>query len=207
MRVANKAPSGVAGPMGAAHPSHRRAMKLKALLSLGLLTGFGAVSTLAAWTGEATATSSISAGTVAIGVGALGESVSADYPLDMGTNWYPGLSKATMITVKNTGTLAAPYAVAGQVEESIPGELGKYLQVRVLTGATLSGTASCSGGTERLTKASGFSFTQMSGTQTLNAGTGQNLCVEYSLPMNAPNTLQGKSTTITLTFTATLGTS
>ena len=202
MKVAKEVPSGVAGPMGAAHPSPRRAMKLKALLSIGLLTGLGAVSTLAAWTGEATATSSISAGTVAIGVGALGESVSVDYPLDMGTNWYPGLSKATMITVKNTGTLAAPYTVSA---DAGAGELGRAMTVKITTGSMLD--SSTCGEPLVLQKDAGFVSAQAAGTPTLDAGKVQNLCVEYSLPVNAPNSLQGKSATITLTFTSTLGTS
>lgn len=180
----------------------RRAMQIKALLSLGLLAGFGAVSTLAAWTSEATATATIAAGTVAIGVGAAGATATTSYPLPItGTDWYPGLSRAATVTVKNTGTLAAPYSVSG----SAPGELGTALVVRVTSGS-MESNGTCSG-TQILQKAAGSSSSALSTPVPLVAGGMQNLCIEYSLPTNALATLQGKSATITLTFTATVGVS
>lgn len=179
----------------------RRAIKIKALLSLGLFAGFGAVSTLAAWTSEATATATMSAGTVALGIGAPGASSAATYALPItGTNWYPGLSRAGAIAVKNTGSLDVPYLLSGAFAAS---ELGTAMAVRVTDGTVTNG-ATCVGGTVVLTKAAGANFGTAAPTQ-LAAGASQNLCVEYSLPTNAVNTLQGKSATITLTFTATVG--
>lgn len=183
----------------------RQGKQVKALLSLGLLAGIGAVSTLAAWTGEATATSSIQAGTVAIGVGATADSTSGNYTLPPSSNWYPGVNRAVMVSVKNTGTLAAPFAVSGTTTPSGVGTLGESMQVKVTRGAAV-GNATCDGATI-LEKTAGNGFSGSSVPQLLAAGEVQAVCVQYSLPTTAPSTLQGKSTTVTLTFTATVGVS
>ncbi|ALO67764.1 hypothetical protein AS189_16370 [Arthrobacter alpinus] len=183
----------------------RRGMQVKALLSMGLLAGFGAVSTLAAWTGEATATSSIQAGTVAIGVGATADSASGNYTLPPSNNWYPGVNRAVMVTVRNTGTLAAPFAISGTTTPSGVGTLGESVQVKVTRGAAV-GNATCDGATV-LEKTAGNGFSGSSAPQLLTAGEVQAVCVQYSLPITAPSALQGKSATVTLTFTATVGVS
>ncbi|WP_146073137.1 hypothetical protein [Arthrobacter sp. N199823] len=182
---------------------NRRRMQLKALLSLGLLAGFGAVSTLAAWTGEATATSSIQAGTVAIGVGATADSTSGSYTLPPSSNWYPGVNRAVLVSVKNIGTLAAPFAISGITTPAGVGTLGESMHVKVTRGATV-GDATCDGAAV-LEKTAGNGFSGSSVPQLLAAGEVQAVCVQYSLPSTAPSTLQGKSTTVTLTFTATVG--
>ncbi|ALE05175.1 hypothetical protein AL755_06265 [Arthrobacter sp. ERGS1:01] len=185
----------------------RRAMQVKALLSMGVLVGLGAVSTLAAWTGSATATSSISAGTVSLGAGATAGSVSASYPMLTSTNWYPGMVEAAAVVVKNTGSIAAPYSIAGSVAETGAGALGNGLNVVVSTG-TLTGTppaTTCTGGTVLMTKAAGAAFPTAVTRPSLNAGASEALCVQYTLPTTAPNTLQSAATALTLTFTATIG--
>lgn len=184
----------------------RRGMQLKALLSLGLLAGIGAVSTLAAWTGGARMTSEIGAGTVAIGVVDSDGSVQASYPMPIdGANWYPGLNRAVAVTIKNTGTLDAPYSVSGSVTEAGVGKLGAGLNVKV-TGGPTAADGTCNGEVV-LTKAAGSGFPAPSLPHQLKAGAAQPLCVQYSLPTTAPSSLQGSSTTITLTFTATVGVS
>lgn len=184
----------------------RRAMQIKALLSLGIVAGLGAVSTLAAWTGNATATATISAGTVALGVGAAPvDTVSYTVPVT-GSNWYPGMSQAAMVVVKNAGTLAVPYSVAGSVVESGGGTLGQALNVVVTTG-TVQGTApnaTCSGAA-LLSKEAGAAFPAAVTRPSLNPQANAAFCVQYTLPLTAANTLQGNSTSVKLTFTATIG--
>jgi predicted ribosomally synthesized peptide with SipW-like signal peptide len=185
----------------------RRAMQVKALLSMGVLVGLGAVSTLAAWTGSATATSTISAGTISLGAGATSGSVQASYPVLTGTNWYPGMSQAAVVVVKNTGSLAAPYSIAGSVAETGAGALGNGLNVVVTNGA-VSGTsplATCTPGTFQMTKAAGAAFPAAVARPSLAPGASETLCVQYTLPTTAPSTLQAAATAVTLTFTATIG--
>lgn len=184
--------------------SPRRVRQVQALLSLGLLAGFGAVSTLAAWTGGATATATIAAGTVGIGVGETGESASESYGLRIGgSDWYPGMSQAAVVSVRNTGTLDALYSVSGTITEIDSGKLGEGLAVTVTNG-TVDGGATCNGDVV-LQKAANGPFAPGITPPELEVGVDQTLCVQYSLPLTAPGTLQGNSTTVTLTFTATAG--
>ena len=187
-----------------------RSMRVKAIWSRGILRGFGAVSTLAAWTGSATATSTVKSATVALGVGAtVGSATSQTYSMTItGNNLYPGASSASTVTVKNTGSISAPYTVSGNVTETGSGTLGAGLAVTAKVGATVSGSGSnitCAGGTNIVSKNANASFSASSDPRTLAAGSSETLCVQYSLPSAAANTLQGSSTTISLNFTSTVG--
>ncbi len=185
-------------------------MQVKALLSMGILVGFGAVSTLAAWTGTATATADISAATVSLVAGATNSATTTDYTVPIaGANWYPGMSQAALVVVKNTSPISVPYSITGSVTESGSGTLGNALNVVVTPGWTVSGTApnaTCTGtGTQLITKISLGTFPGAKPGSTLAPGGSETLCVQYSLPTNAASGLQGNSTTVKLTFTATVG--
>lgn len=185
----------------------RRSLQIKALLSLGLLAGFGSVSTLAAWTGGATATSTIGAGTVAIEVLDANGAPLAQGKLELPVgDWYPGRSEAAMVTVRNTGTLAAPFAISRAITEESAGSLGAAMAVQVTNGSVIGtpGGASCDGDV-LLTKAATKSLGDRQLQPAPAVDSEMALCVEYSLPLGAANALQGQSTTITLTFTATVG--
>ena len=188
----------------------RRSVQVKAILSMGILVGLGGVSTLAAWTGTATATSSITAAKVSLGVGATASSATSEsYTVPVSSvNWYPGASAAAVVVVKNTSTVALPYAIKGSVTDSGGVELGKAMQVLVKTGSTVSGTApnaTCSGGTTLVTKAAGSAFGADAVRPVLAADASETLCVQYSLPVNAANNLQGATTKLDLVFTGTVG--
>lgn len=187
-----------------------KSIRIKAVLSLGILVGFGAVSTLASWTGQATATSSISTATVALGVGgAAGSASSASYQMPiMGNNLLPGATSASIVVVKNTGSISAPYSFQGKITESGSATLGSALSIQVKIGASVSGSGSsvtCSGGTVLMTKTAGSKFDSPTDTRTLTPGSSESLCVQYSLPVTAANALQGTSTTIALDFTSSVG--
>ena len=179
--------------------------RLKAIASLGIVVGLGAVSTLAAWTGSATATTTIKAATVALGVGATAvDTVSYTLPFTA-ANWYPGMSEARPVVVKNSGSIAAPYSISGTIAEVSGGTLGNSLSV-VVTAGVVSGTtptATCTG-TALLTKAAGQAFAPAV-QPSLAPGASVTLCVQYSLPLTAVTALQGNSTTVALTFTSSVG--
>ncbi|WP_165788037.1 hypothetical protein [Arthrobacter glacialis] len=179
-------------------------VRVKALLSLGLLAGVGAVSTLAAWTGTATATSDITAATVFIAAGADPNATSASYTIPIATaNWFPGMSQAAMVTVKNTGTSNVSYNVQG----AAPGAFGTAMAVGVSVGGTLV-NGSATGGTcsvaSAYTKAGGSNFPTSAPHPlgNLSAGGWATFCVSTLLPLGSGSILQGQSTAITLTFTA-----
>ncbi|HJX80096.1 hypothetical protein [Glutamicibacter sp.] len=187
----------------------RRGMQIKAMLTLGILVGFGAVSTLAAWTGTATATSSISSATVSLGVGATASTATtASYTVPItGAGWYPGMSQAAVVVVKNTSSIAVPYSIAGSVAETGAGTLGNALNVAVKTGGGVTGTApnvTCTG-TSAVTKTAGSAFPAAVVRPTLAPGASETLCVQYGLPSTAANALQGNATSVKLNFTATVG--
>lgn len=187
-----------------------RSMRVKAILSMGILLGFGAVSTLAAWTGSATATSTVESATIALGVGdTAGSATSKTYAMTItGNNLYPGAGSVSTVTVKNTGSISAPYTVSGNVAETGSGTLGAGLAITAKVGATVSGSGSnmtCSGGTIIVSKNAGAPFSASSAARTLAAGSSEALCVQYSLPISAPDALQGSSTSISLNFTSTVG--
>ncbi len=180
-------------------------MQLKALLSLGLLAGFGAVSTLASWTGEATATTHLSAATISLGVGESGASVGKEYvlPID-GANWYPGLSQAALVTVKNSGSTPVPYTISGSVVNRHTGQPFTWLRVTVTSGTTSEGT-SCGG--ETLLENSSGQFPGASAPRELALAGEQTVCVQYVLPLETPGTVQGNVVDVKLMFTATVGVS
>ena len=180
-----------------------RGMQVKALLSLGLLAGFGAVSTLASWTGEATTTSELSAATISIGVGESGAAAGKDFvlPID-GANWYPGVSRAGMVTVKNSGSTPVPYTIGATVTDHISGQPFTWLRVKVASGSTTDGT-SCTG--EVLLDNPTGVFTGTSAPRELAVAGEHAVCVQYSLPLDTPGTMQGKVADVMLTFNATLG--
>lgn len=184
----------------------RRSIQIKAILSLGVLVGLGSVSTLAAWTGTATATSPISAGTISLAVGgSAAGATTASYTVPITpTTWYPGTTGAATVVVKNTSSVSAPYSIKGSVTESGGATLGLSMVVSVKTGATLSGST-CQGGTEVVAKPAGSAFPADATRPALAAGASESLCVQYTLPINAANALQGASTSLILTFTASVG--
>lgn len=185
----------------------RRGMQLKALLSMGILLGFGAVSTLAAWTGTATATSSLGAATVTLGVGATAVDTNSYTVPISGANWYPGLSQAAVVVVKNTGSVTVPYSISGSITETGAGALGNALNVVVTTGAvTVTAPNSFCGGAHLLEKPALAAFpSAAAGPATLAPQASVTLCVQYSLPAGAASSLQGNSTSVKLTFTASVG--
>lgn len=188
----------------------RRSVQVKAILSMGILVGLGSVSTLAAWTGTATATSSITAAKVSLGVGATASGATAEsYTVPVSSvNWYPGASAAAVVVVRNTSSVALPYSIKGSITESGGVELGKAMQVQVKTGSTVSGTApsaTCSGTATIMDKEAGTAFGEAVKVSTLAAGASETLCVQYSLPATAANNLQGAATKLDLVFTGTVG--
>lgn len=191
----------------------QRNVRVRALLSLGLVLGLGAVGTLAAWTDNATATATFTAGSMDLKLrqvspsGTAADSVALT-SLGM-TTMYPGVSKAALIEVANSGTIPLGYSIAGSATPATG--LGAALTVSTYAGGTATNsstgtpTGTCSGtliGTANL---------PLVGTllaapgRTLAAGATEQLCVRISLPTTADTAAQGTSTNAVLTFTGTQG--
>jgi predicted ribosomally synthesized peptide with SipW-like signal peptide len=188
-------------------------VQIRALLSIGTVLGLGAVGTLAAWTDEATATATFSAGTLDLKLAAVPGGTAADSiavtSLNM-TGMYPGVSRAAVVEVSNSGTVPLGYLLAGTAVNGsggLGGNLGSALTVSIYPGgaATNSGsTGSCSG------TANGAGNIPLIGSllstsRPLAPGTTEVLCLLVALPATAATELQGTSTTATFRFTGSIG--
>lgn len=182
--------------------------KIRAILSLGMALGLGAVGTLAAWSDTASATSgAFVIGSVDMKVNG-GDSY-AFTTLGM-TGMTPGSSKAAMLTVSNTGSLAVTYLA----KASSPGILAPYLRVSVHAGGSATNTSTtgtCSsttvvGTTVTPTTSPGatvFSARPLAGTPVGGSIATDSLCVLVSLVNTTPITMENKSSVLTLAFTGT----
>jgi predicted ribosomally synthesized peptide with SipW-like signal peptide len=178
-----------------------------------MVLGLGAVGTLAAWTDESRATATFTAGTLDLKLKTLPDGTLADSvavtSLDMAA-MYPGVSKAAMVQVSNSGSVPLSYTLAGSAVAGavgLGGSLGTSLLVGVYSGGTAENTAttgSCTGtriGTANVALVGSL----ISAPRTLAPAATENICLAVSLPLTAENNLQGTSTTATFTFNASTG--
>jgi predicted ribosomally synthesized peptide with SipW-like signal peptide len=186
--------------------SAERSVRLRALLSAGMVLGLGAVGTLAAWTDESTATATFSAGTLDLKLRTLPDGTLADSvamtALNM-TAMYPGVSQAAMVSVSNSGTTPLSYTLAG----AATGQLGTALRVSVYAGGTATNDAAggtCSG-TLLGTAEAALAGTLISSARTLPAAGTEDVCLRVKFPANAASSLQATTSTATFTFNASIG--
>lgn len=204
--------------MGQRKATARRAVsessvRLRALLAAGMVLGLGAVGTLAAWTDESTATATFTAGTLDLKLKMLPDGTLADSvamtSLDM-TTMYPGVSRAAIVQVSNSGSVPLSYTLTGSAvagADGMGGNLGTALQAGVSSGATAENTATtgqCTGGTAIAGPVS-LAGQLITAPRILAPAAIENICLVVSLPSTADNTLQGTSTTATFTFNASMG--
>lgn len=190
-----------------------RSVRLRALLSAGMVLGLGAVGTLAAWTDESTATATFTAGTIDLKLKTLPDGTLADSvamtSLDMAA-MYPGVSKAAMVQVSNSGSVPLSYTLAGSAIAGAAG-LGGTLGTSLLVGVYSNGAASNSATTGSCTGTRiGTADVALAGAlvespRALAPASTEDLCLVVSLPATAANNLQGTSATASFTFNASIG--
>lgn len=176
----------------------------RAVASLGLVVGLGAVGTLAYWSDSVeVAGGTFTAGTLDLTVdgidGEPGESTAFTTKF-AAPNMKPGDSRAADLQIANRGTIDFEYVVSGVA----PGELAETLVVSVRVGATAnaSGTA-CVGGTETFSGHLGAASTAVvPQRRPLAADGAESLCVVASMP-SGTTAGQGRSTTTSFTVEAT----
>ena len=205
-------------------PTHRRRRsgRVRALLSLGLLLGVTQVGTLASWTDSATVQGGgFSSGTLDLTVG---EST-ANQLSGSGGSWThtnlaltamaPGESVARSLTVGNGGSVGLTYnATVVTSNDDLFNATTPGLQLTVVEGATVGNsgsqstndrTGTCTGGT-----ATSLTNTNVSTTGdglhasavSLAAGASRAYCVLATLATTSPNSMQGKTVTLTFSLNA-----
>lgn len=186
--------------------------RLRAVLSLGMVAGLGAVGTMAAWSDTATATTGVfSTRDANLQIKLNQERPSYDFAALHKINLPRGGSVAGMLPVNNTGDVDFTYTVAAQTADNgtaaygsaNAGTFAQNLTVAVFAGGSASATA-CSGGTSitSTTLALG-SKAIISTPRALAHGVTQNLCFQLTLNSAAPLAARMSALSIGFEFTAT----
>jgi predicted ribosomally synthesized peptide with SipW-like signal peptide len=198
-----------------------RALRLRAVLSSGLVLGVGAAVTLASWTDQEYATgtfqtsvfntqSSVNGGAYADNATSPGAAVTVSGP------FAPGVSSYFTVSIRTTansvaGTAVLNGATLGGTDAATLGTALVYRVVRTTAtcnAAAFTGTPAfvvgASGTTRALTagQETGVSNPLAAATSTA-PGTATGFCFEVTLPAGASNTLQGKTATATWQFVTT----
>ncbi|MFD1814525.1 SipW-dependent-type signal peptide-containing protein [Rhodococcus gannanensis] len=175
----------------------------RAIASLGIVLGLGAIGTLAAWSDSATATSGVfSTGSIDLQLnGNQGNPSAYAFASLTKTGMMPGASVAATLPVQNTGTTSFNYTMAAAATSST---LAPYLKVIVSTG-TSNGTV-CSGGTviaNNVALVSGGTANLIPTARSLANGGSETLCFQVTLDAAAPTTVQSQTVNTSFNFNAT----
>lgn len=190
------------------HPGTRstvgrlRSVPVRAILSLGVVFGLGAVGTLAYWTDEVTLTGgTFEAGNLDIKLSGADNDPAPFTTSFALSNMQPGHSKAAVVSVENDGTADFTYTASG----TAPGGLAPNLRFRVVPGGSVSGTGSaqtCTGGTETFDGVLGATPSSVIATaRPLASNIDETVCVQASMPTGTTGG-QGTSTTSEFLFEA-----
>lgn len=177
--------------------------RTRAVLSLGIVLGLGAVGTLAAWSDTATATSGVfSTGSIKLKL-ADQDGPKANYAFTTLTkaDMMPGTTVAAVLPVSNTGSGDFKYTMGAVATTS---DLAPYLKVTVSTG-TSNGTV-CSGGTviaNNLALTSGGTTALIGTGRSLLKNASENLCFQVTLDAAAPPNVQNQTVNTSFNFNAT----
>lgn len=181
-----------------------RSVPLRAILSLGLVLGFGSAGTFAYWTDQAAVTGiTFTAGVLDLEVNDDSDD-NVNYTSLNIANMIPGQSVAGTIKVENTGNVPFTYTATTSASNPDGKNLAAALELKVTTGS-ISGSspnATCSGSTITgpVALSSGSLVTSA---RSLAGSAHESLCLQVSMPSGASSSLQGSTTGVTLTFTAT----
>ncbi|MGN5237978.1 MULTISPECIES: SipW-dependent-type signal peptide-containing protein [unclassified Rhodococcus (in: high G+C Gram-positive bacteria)] len=185
-------------------------VRVRAILSLGMILGLGSVGTFALWANSAVATSgTFSTGIVDLRVGDAKTYTVNDLALSA---MVPGESRAAMMQVQNTrSTMDVTYTMAASTPAG-SSALSDHLEIRVFSGGTASNSTAngmragtCTG--TRIGSATlraGSPIALITTARPLAAQSGiETLCVTAGLPPNASMTAQNRTVpTIVFTFNA-----
>ncbi|MDI9917165.1 SipW-dependent-type signal peptide-containing protein [Rhodococcus sp. IEGM 1379] len=171
--------------------------RARAVLSLGMVLGLGAVGTMAAWSDSATATTGIFS-TSSVQMKVDNQRPTHQFTELKRNSMLPGSSEAGSLTVQNTGTVSFNWAVSAAATGS-PALIGKLKVSLYQTGAN-NGTT-CSGPIIGTEQAFSGNPTLASG-RTLAAGASEQVCVKVTVDSTAGATAQFKIANLGFNFTA-----
>ncbi|MFA3896603.1 SipW-dependent-type signal peptide-containing protein [Rhodococcus qingshengii] len=179
--------------------------RFRALLALGMVLGVGGVTTLAAWTSSATATSgNITTGSINLQLNSTAQPTltkSLNFSELGKSGMIPGDSNTALIKVNNLGT-AATVPLKYTITSTSDGALTTSLRMTVSSNGTVANK--CTDGTNVVSSlALTLTANQAIGSpdRPLAVGATENLCVSVQLP-TTPTPPTNSTSNIVLTFTA-----
>ena len=183
----------------------------RALLALGAVVGLSPVGTAASWTDAVPITgTTFKSGTIDLQLDDANTVTTTTLSM---TDMAPGATSAEVIRVKNAGSVAFTYTVAGGLggTDAAAYATAGALRLAISANGTRSGTgnaATCTGGTAvatdvGLTAATGTTIVGTAQGPVAAGVTGAPLCFQVTFASGAPTTLQGKTATAAFTVTAT----
>lgn len=194
-------------------------VRLRLLLTLGLVLTPGVMGTYAAWTDTATVSGiELKTGTLDLAIGATagdqltGQGGTWNYTALSLTAMLPGESVAKPITVRNAGTTPLKYTAAASTTNNT---LSPSLKLTVVANGTVGSsgsqatgnrTGSCTGGTPWVTavpvSTTSGSSSFPAAAVVLQPGATTSICVLVALDGTAPNTMQNQTSTLNLVLHA-----
>ncbi|TQF69065.1 hypothetical protein FK531_09815 [Rhodococcus spelaei] len=175
--------------------------KPRAIASLGIVLGLGAIGTLAAWSDSATATSGVFS-TASVDLQLNGSSGPAvGFTTLTKTGMMPNDSVAAVLPVKNNGTAAFSYTMAAAATTAP--ELAPFLKVTITTGASNGTTCAGTAVATNVALVSGGSANLISTARPLAGGASESLCFQVTLDPMVTTAAQGKTVNTSFNFNAT----
>lgn len=179
--------------------------KTRFLLCGGALLGMVWAGTFATFTDSGTASSTFTAGTVDLLVGAEADDAYAFTSIQM-SNMKPGDVKYAPLAIANNGTLDFTYTMATTATNADSKGLAAQLTLGVKTVVNAAACDSAGVGyaasLDTMT-ASGPLSAGAIASRSLSAGSSEVACFRVELPAASGDTFQGATTTATFTFSAT----
>ncbi|NLG47962.1 SipW-dependent-type signal peptide-containing protein [Gordonia sp. (in: high G+C Gram-positive bacteria)] len=195
--------------------------RVRAIASLGMVFGLGAVGTMAAWSDTATATTGqFSTASVDVKVALDGERPTLAFTSLDKINLAKGDSTSAMLPVNNVGATNFTYtmkAVAANAGTFVPpagvspasavpsaADFASNLVVTVYAGGSASG-GTCTGGTQIGSSALtlGSPVNLVTTARPINKSATEDLCIKAALNSSAPNTTRMSSVSVDFQFAAT----
>ncbi|KQQ41338.1 MULTISPECIES: SipW-dependent-type signal peptide-containing protein [unclassified Nocardioides] len=196
-------PSHRATPARGGVPRPLRSLRVRAALGLAVVACVATTGTWAAWTDEVPVSgATVTAGSIDLTVDG-SNAVTGYTSLSVGA-MVPGGSVAAVLTVRNAGTAPLRWTATSTATNGDGKGLAATLVVKVTGDTTVTGSApttTCAG-TALAGAGSALNGALVGTGRTLAPATTEKVCVQLTLPGNAASGLQGATTAVTLTFTA-----
>lgn len=186
--------------------------RTRALLSLGMVLGVGAVGTMAAWSDTATATTGMfETGAVNVQLKLNSQRPTYNFVALNKVNMARGASVAGMLPVNNTGSSDFDYTVKANSADAGTAAYGaasaatfaQNLNVKVYVGGSSNGTT-CTGGTQLADTALALGSVNVVGAgRRLDVAQSESLCFQVTVNANAPKAARMSALSIGFQFAAT----